>query len=609
MAKRNSIYRSIVLSLICFTLFPTIVLDVVYYFWSFQYINEENAKQSAVMLDNICMELNYLMESIERMGDMAANNMKIQQNLRMDFGENTALRYARDLECEAELAFASVLQPRISGLTIVGENGSEYKSHGNAFIRQIHHEQPWYQQICSSTDGVWFSTHPGRFANVCDMGGYVTYGKRIADKSTGAICGVVLVDIKESVLREILSASLGEEGYFLLLDQQEQVISSPTGMGGVLAGMGGLPDGDGETTVLLNVRQNDGQERTSRMIVSQKELGKAAWKVMGVIPVRQINRLGETLTKITFAATALITVSALFAARNISNRIVRPIQTLRETMKQVELGDFDIEMGHDRNAGYQETRQLSATFLRMVDRIKELMDAIYEDQRKLRKAEMTALQAQINPHFLYNTLDSMLWLNRAGRQEELQVMVESLTRFFRIGISRGKDVIPIEEEIQHLESYLAIQMIRYQDKFQYAVELQEECRKCMVPKLILQPLAENAIYHGVKLKKAKSQLTISITTDGEWLHICVADTGQGMSAERLDKLNRILHGEHTEGIEVYGTKNIYERLQIMTDDRAEMYFWSEEGKGTKAFVKIPFVTGAPEAGADRMAAGDADAEE
>jgi two-component system sensor histidine kinase YesM len=338
-------------------------------------------------------------------------------------------------------------------------------------------------------------------------------------------------------------------------------------------------------TIGIELHVSKGEKITNQAVVVAYQDTITDWKVMGIIPVSQLNQWETTLLLLTGLLTIIIVGLAIFTAIKTSNWVVKPITNLKLAMGLVEEGNLGVNI----NAGsyYEEINQLARSFNVMVNKVKVLMKDIYEDQQKLRKAELKALQSHINPHFLYNTLDSILWLNRTGNKEAVEVMIESLTTFFRVGISRGKDIITIDEEVKHLKSYLMIQNIRYGDKFHYNIDVDESALKVMVPKLILQPLVENAIYHGIKLKKETCEINVKIVLTKGIVKIEIKDTGMGMTEEKVNQLNTAMKGEIVSDLEYYGIKNIIERLKILFGDEAGMVYESKEGEGTKVTITLP----------------------
>ncbi|HVI41120.1 MAG TPA: sensor histidine kinase [Anaerovoracaceae bacterium] len=589
--RKESIYSSLLVYFILFALIPTLIINFLYYGLSSKYINEATAKLGNETILKVCSELDYFFESIIRVGDVAVDNQRIQDVLRMNFGNDIALKYTTDLEVDAELYFANFLQPKIEGLSVLGENGGEYKSYDRAFLNQVHSQQSWYQKIKESKGYVWFPPHKGQFANVSDSEreSFVSCGRAVVDKATGKVTGVLLIDINEKIIRDIISAELGESGYLLILDEKNNVIMSSIGMEGRLIDIDkriNVKEGD---IFPINIRVQNGEEVTTQSVVATyQESPVTGWKIMGIIPISQLNKWGNILLLFTGMLTVVIVGLAIYTAIHTSNRVVKPIRNLRVAMGKVEEGDLGVNI--DINSHYDEVNQLARSFNVMVAKVKGLMSDIYEDQRNLRKAELKALQSQINPHFLYNTLDSILWLNRSGKKEAVESMVEALTTFFRIGISRGKEIITVEEEVKHLESYLMIQNIRYGDKFQYSIDVEAEALGCMVPKLILQPLAENSIYHGVKLKKENCIIYTEIMIKDDMVKILMSDTGVGMSKEKVAQLNKAMKGESVPGLELYGVKNIQERIKILLGDEANILYESKEGEGTVVTITLPIIT-------------------
>lgn len=587
--KKGSIYNSFLRYLVLFALIPALVINVVYFSLSSRYINDVAIQFGQETVARAAAEVDHFLGTAVALSEVAADNQQIQTALRMDFGGDVALRYSTDLQTDAELYFATYMQPDIAGLNVLGENGGEYKSHDRAFLDQDHREQDWYRAIMESGGAhLWFEPHPGQFATVSDGGNYISFGRGVVDKATGALSGVILVDISEDVVMEMVSMRLEGIGQIFILDEEGNVILGPEGEKGRLEGLEAFVPFDGtEGTFSAPLRGLDESLSGSSQntIVSYRQLEAVNWKVLGIIPASQLNRGGNAILVATLILTLFIIGLAIFTAVRATNRLSKPLRHLRGAMGRIEEGDWDVEI--DVSSSYEEINKLAGSFNVMIGRIRELMDDIYEDQQKLRTAELKALQSQINPHFLYNTLDSILWLNRAGKQEEVQTMVEALTTFFRVGISRGKDIIPLSEELKHLESYLKIQSIRYGDKFRYEIDVEEGILGQEVPKLILQPLAENAIYHGLKIQQESGVLRVTGRGEEELIEIVVEDSGRGMEPALTEKLNRMLKGEAVEGLESYGVRNISERLRILFGEAASMRYESEEYGGTRVILHIP----------------------
>lgn len=229
-------------------------------------------------------------------------------------------------------------------------------------------------------------------------------------------------------------------------------------------------------------------------------------------------------------------------------------------------------------------------------KIRKLVDSIYDKQELLRKSEFKALQAQINPHFLYNSLDSIIWLLRMDRTNEAIVILQNLIVLFRIFLSKGHEVIPVRQEVRHLDSYLQIQSMRYSRKFTYTVDVPEEYKDFYTLKLILQPLVENSIYHGMSAEHGSIHIHVSLIMGKDTLTFRVEDTGQGMSEEQLERLREsiqvqakreedVLASSEKEG--GYGLQNVNERIKIYFGAQYGLSIESKQGEGTTVNVVIP----------------------
>lgn len=301
------------------------------------------------------------------------------------------------------------------------------------------------------------------------------------------------------------------------------------------------------------------------------------------IRLQQVHRnrvVYVSILSISFLAiiVALITVYRALGSVN------DPIKKLCVLSKELAKGNFNVKM---QESDTDEITILSESFNEMASEIGELVDDITEKQKDLSLLETKLLQAQINPHFLYNTLDTIVWLAEDNRNEEVVSMVTSLSEFFRSTLSKGRDFITVEEEKNHIESYLKIQQFRYQDIMDYEVEFDDEVLNYNIPKLLLQPLVENALYHGVKCKRGKSIIKVSGNIEGEYLIFVVEDDGIGMKEETLEKVRDNINGDinkHDKGS--FGLANVNFRIRRYYGDDCGLYIDSEYNKGTKSMIRI-----------------------
>lgn len=269
----------------------------------------------------------------------------------------------------------------------------------------------------------------------------------------------------------------------------------------------------------------------------------------------------------------------------ISGTLVKPIYKLKNHMVEVSNGNLDSYYETKNN---DEISILGKVFNQMLMDIKKLINQVYKVQTQKRNAELRVLQSQINPHFLYNTLDTIQWKALEYKAFDVADMINSLSIFFRISLSDGKEFITISDEIEHVRNYLEIQKTRYKDKISYSINLKESISQNLVPKMIIQPLVENSIYHGLKLKKQKGIININVLSENDYIIIEVIDNGIGMNHKMLattkDNLYNSIESEH------YGLYNINERLKLTFKDKYNIDIDSEFGKGTKVLLKIPKIS-------------------
>lgn len=269
----------------------------------------------------------------------------------------------------------------------------------------------------------------------------------------------------------------------------------------------------------------------------------------------------------------------------ISNSISKPIQQLSSITNQVARGDLSVRSEIKSGA---EVKVLSDSLNIMIQKLSNLIDTVKIEQTNLRKAELKLLQAQINPHFLYNTLDTIIWLAEAGKSDEVVDMVGSLSRYFRSSLSNGNDVITLKEEEIHVRSYLQIQQLRYGDILEYEIKIPEEMGGYYIPKITLQPIVENALYHGIKNKRGKGKITIMGWIKQNRIILSVIDNGMGMGEERLQQ---IIHGINTHKLtkekDFYGLYNVNERIRLYFGQEYGLKLNSTYGEGTKVDIIIP----------------------
>lgn len=291
------------------------------------------------------------------------------------------------------------------------------------------------------------------------------------------------------------------------------------------------------------------------------------------------------MIRFSIIAFALILILITFLSYYIPLSITHPIRKLSEVTDQVAKGDLTVRS--DVRSG-AEVSVLNDSLNTMIDKINELLEQVKTEQGRLRKAEFELLQSQINPHFLYNTLDTIVWLAEAGEQKKVVDMVGSLSDFFRTSLNQGKDMVSVKEELQHSRSYLEIQQVRYQDILQYEIQVPEPLFCYLIPKITIQPLVENALYHGIKNKRGIGKIMITGKREKDYFVLIVEDNGAGMSRERLEAVREGMNQKSQTEKDIYALYNVNERIRLNFGQKYGLSIDSILGEGTTVQVMLPF---------------------
>lgn len=298
----------------------------------------------------------------------------------------------------------------------------------------------------------------------------------------------------------------------------------------------------------------------------------------------QLNVRIHTFTLFCGAMLAFLIFMVAILIVMIVTDITRPINELCKVTEQVAKGDFSARA---RAESQDEVAVLADSVNSMTESLEGLVSKIKEDERKMRKADLRLLQEQINPHFLYNTLDTIVWLIEGNDSDKAVNMVMSLSEFFRLVLSKGKEYITIQEEELHIKSYLEIQQVRYRDILEYEIRIDSELYKYQILKLTLQPLVENSLYHGIKYKRAKGIIIVTGRICGDEVHFTVEDNGVGMEEEELRKLQEEIKKPCKDTEKGFGLANVNERIRMNFGTEYGMRIDSARGKGTRVEIVIP----------------------
>ena len=435
----------------------------------------------------------------------------------------------------------------------------------------------WYLKPMSYKDEIVVS--PSHVQNLVS-GEYkwvISISKSVLDPETGEVTGVMVIDLNYRSIEAICeNAQLGKNGYIYLIDRHKNIIYHPQQQllySGIKSEL---------VEEILKMRDTYLRDDVNNRIYTRNYSELTGWSAVGVVNVDELIKDKSSIIDFYFRLAGISILFAMTFAVLISTTITNPIKMLENTMHEVEVGNFDVRSEIELN---NEIGHLSKTFNVMISRIKDLMEKTVRDEEEKRRSEIRALQAQINPHFLYNTLDTIIWMSAGGKNDEVVEVTSALARLFRTSISKGENLVTLLNEVENIKSYLTIQKMRYEDKLSWRVDVPPGLLGLMTPKLILQPIVENAVYHGVKMSQAGGEIAISARTEGERLTITIADSGVGMTAEQLEQLF-VPRPDTDRGI---GVINVNNRIRLCFGEEYGLHYFSAPGEGTRVEIWLPVI--------------------
>ena len=471
----------------------------------------------------------------------------------------------------------------IRNVGIISKNGRMLINDGSKSVNQDLdlNTQEWYATALEKPNGPILTSSHVQHIISGERPWVITLSRGIRDRSgSGEKEGVFFIDLNYSAISELCDQStVGTKGYAFILDAKGNIVYHPQQQQLYnelqTENISLIMDTD-EDTVLTGTG-NDGKLYS----ISRSE--KTGWTVVDCTNVKELLSKRRQAQSVYVLTAIILVIVALLFSRFMARSITLPIQKLRDSMKKVQEGDFSVSdvVVDSKN----EIGSLTKSFDVMTHRIHELMEQNVHEQEEKRKSELKALQSQINPHFLYNTLDSIIWMAEGKKNEEVVLMTASLARLLRQSISNEDEVVPIANEVEYARGYLTIQKMRYKDKLEFQIEVDSSILYIPLIKLVLQPIIENAIYHGLKYKESKGLLIVKgFMKDGNAV-LQVIDDGVGMDEETLAHIyDKHKVNYHSNGVGVY---NVQKRLKLYYGEDYGITYTSELGKGTTATITIP----------------------
>lgn len=499
--------------------------------------------------------------------DLTSDTMNKEMDILYEANKDDLISIAC-ISQDGALISAAPIATRKSGVDFTEQ---EWFSSTEEKIENFHFSKPHVQNMFESSNYRYYWVVS--LSRSVDLN-YMGYTRR----------GILLVDMNYSAIEQMFSR-VNEKGagYVYLIDSDGDIIYHPKQK----AIYGGLMKENNTAAATYDDGSHMENFEGSERAVVVKTIGYTGWKIISVVPASELsapyNQL-RAFMMIIFTVTIFLIV---FGNIVISKIVTDPIRQLEESLKSVEEGSLDAEKVYI--GGSHEIRHLGRTIRSLVVQMRDLMDERVKEQKEKRKSELNALQAQINPHFLYNTLDSVVWMIEAEKYPEAISMITSLASLFRISLSKGNNIITIRDEITHARNYLAIQKVRYKNKFEANIDVDPAIEDCVTIKLIIQPLIENAIYHAVGDLDDEGVIDIKgYEKDGD-VYIEVRDNGMGIPPDVLEGLLVEKTKSQGKGSGI-GLWNINQRINLYFKNDYGLTITSELDEGTVATIRMPKMT-------------------
>lgn len=525
-------------------------------------------------------QVNYSLDSYIR------NLMQVSNSMYYSVIKNTDLA-EESLDEKMNLLYEANREHIVS-IAVFKENGQLVTATPLSKLKKTAEPQneEWFQNATGQIENLHFSTpHVQKlFDDVDYKYKWVVSLSRAVELTTGGEIesGVLLVDMNFSGIEQICkNVNLGQTGYIYLIGRDGEIIYHPRQQ---LIYSNLLSENNSEFSDVEDgnyVDILDGQKR----LTTVKTLGYTGWKIIGVTPINETFADSSQITIFILFVVFLAIILLVFANTFISAKIADPIKALENSVKELEKGAENVNIAI---GGSYEIQHLGKTIKSMVEQMHKLMGDIVFEQELKRQTELDALQAQINPHFLYNTLDSIVWMVENERYQEAITMVTSLAGFFRISLSKGKNIITVKDELKHAENYITIQHMRFKDKFTFKINADEEVMDFVTIKLVIQPLIENAVYHGMEFMDGDGEIIVNAYKKDNELYIDVIDNGMGIPPEIAEQL--LTKGSRAKGKgSGVGLKNVQERIQIYFGKEYGLSIISEPDEGTLIRIHLPCI--------------------
>lgn len=576
----SSIKNKLIFYFFLVILLPTITITTLGNLIYKESMTDEQKINTKQMIKQISSNIDFYIKDTENIIDYLSNDPSVISFL----GSNNLSEDEKQENTSAVIYRFIKLHPEIAGIMIVNKNDMYVSDVMYRISRDSLTNEKWYRKAVESPGRIQLFSKPvGR--NINNIFNYsaddvVSMSKAIFDFKSGEFLGVILIDMKLDVIKQVIeNVKPGKTGFVYIIDSYGEIVYSPINPVVYRINRDWLL-GNKEGIIVKNIKGKDYQ-------IMDNTSPYTAWNTIGVFPLDETLKVAASIKYYSLFIAVITLILAEILAIFFTRSIVSPIRKLRMLMKRTQEGDLNV---YFNNKYDDEIGELGTSFNTMIKEIKNLVNLVQIEEKSKRKAEISVLQAQIKPHFLYNTLDTIHWMAKEHKATDIVEIISSLTNLLRIGLNSGNESIKLKDEIKHVESYLMIQKVRYEDKLNYKIEVDDDILDYTVIKLILQPLVENAIYHGIKEKRGKGDITIFGKIEDNKIHLKVMDNGIGINKERLQEINGLLRKSSLASNKIgYGIFNVNERIRLNYGEEFGLVYSSQYNEGTTVDIWHPLL--------------------
>ena len=562
---------------------PLLTLGILGPIISARTIENEATGHTIQLIRQVTRNIELYVRQTESITTIVAANPDIQAFMGFD---GAAKPYSPEHEAAARQLLRSITDAHseIAGILVVSADNLSLSNEITPITRDPLTSESWYRKAIENLGVVQLLPRPiGRnLKNTLDYSAddVVSIVKAVVDPRTVQCRGVVLIDMKLKVVESIFDdISVGLGGFLFIEAPGGAIVYTP-----VNTIVYRLREEWLSAPGAISVRRIKGADY---QIVAEGS-DYTQWKTVGVFPLSEIMSQVSSIRYYSLIIAGITVICAFLMSVFFASSIARPVIALQSLMKKAEEGNLGVRFEGRQN---DEIGQLGHSFNAMIEELQKLINMVYKEQQSKREAELRVLQEQIKPHFLYNTLDTIQWMAQEHGADDIVEVVSALTRLFRIGLSRGKEMVPVRDELEHVRSYFIIEKARYEDKFDFSLTAEDKALPYMVLKLTLQPLVENAIYHGIKERRGHGSIRVEALIRDNTLVLRVIDDGIGMTSEKLAEVRDLMRNPPSLGKERagYGIGNVHERIQLSFGSRYGLRFESTVDGGTTVEVLHPLV--------------------